>query len=68
MRDYRDRALAMLIRLKGDKRGQDLIEYALMAGFVTIAVAAFFPTTLAPMMRQVFSKIGEHMTKAANQG
>jgi Flp pilus assembly pilin Flp len=43
--------------LKKDLRGQDLIEYALMAGFVAVAAGAIFPTTLVPGVSAIFSKI-----------
>jgi pilus assembly protein Flp/PilA len=39
-----------------DKRGQDLIEYALMAGFVAVAAGA------------IFSEVASVMTGAASQG
>jgi len=31
------------MRIWRDSHGQDMVEYALMAGFITIAVAAVFP-------------------------
>lgn len=43
--------------LKNDRRGQDLVEYALMAGFVAVAAGAIFPTTIAPNISTIFSKI-----------
>lgn len=43
-----------LIRHEG---GQDLIEYALMAAFIAVAVAAIFPQTLGPNISTVFSKV-----------
>ena len=33
----------LVLRLRGDNRGQDLIEYALMAGFVAVAAGAIMP-------------------------
>jgi pilus assembly protein Flp/PilA len=48
-----------------DRRGQDLIEYALMAGFVAVAAGAAFPP-VATTISQVFSKVGSVLT-AANQ-
>lgn len=47
-----------------DKRGQDLIEYALLAGFVAVAAGAIFPTTLTPNISQIFSKIGSILNQA----
>ena len=42
-------------RLK-DTRGQDLIEYALMAGFVAVAAGAMMPN-VATSFSTIFSKI-----------
>ncbi len=39
-----------------DERGQDLIEYALMAGFVAVAAAAVAPN-LSSSISTVFSKV-----------
>ena len=33
-----------LLSIRDDVRGQDFIEYALMAGFVALAAGAVFPT------------------------
>jgi pilus assembly protein Flp/PilA len=51
-------------RLKQDVNGQDLIEYALMAGFVAVAAGALMPS-VAGSISTVFSKIGSVMTEAA---
>lgn len=48
----------LLLSLWRDERGQDLIEYGLMAAAVLVAVAAILPTTLMPTVSNVFSKIG----------
>jgi len=50
--------------LKNDVRGQDLVEYALMAGFVAVAAGAIFPTTLAPGISTIFSKINSTLSLA----
>ena len=50
--------------LKQDIKGQDLIEYALMAGFVAVAAGALMPTVSASIST-VFSKIGSVMADAA---
>jgi len=47
-----------------DKHGQDLIEYALMAGFVAVAAGALMPN-VASSISTVFSKISSVMTGAA---
>jgi Flp pilus assembly pilin Flp len=47
--------------------GQDLIEYALMAGFVAVAAGALMPG-IATSISQIFSKVASVMTEAASQG
>jgi len=44
-----------------DRQGQDLIEYALAAGFVAVAAMSFFPPAIAPAISTIFSKIVEVM-------
>ena len=51
---------------KGSK-GQDLIEYALMAGFVAVAAGAIMPG-VSENISQIFSKIASSMGNAASQG
>ena len=48
-----------------DQRGQDLIEYALMAGFVAVAAGAIMPG-VASSINVVFSKINSIMVDAAS--
>jgi len=50
-----------------DTSGQDLIEYALMAGFVAVAAGAIMPG-VASSISTVFSKISAAMAQAAGQG
>jgi len=54
-----------LIRAWRDRRGQDLIEYALMAGFVAVAAGAIMPG-VSSSISTVFSKVGSVMTQAAD--
>jgi Flp pilus assembly pilin Flp len=58
-----------LLKLKvmKDTRAQDLIEYALMAGFVAVAAGAIMPG-VATSISQIFSKVASVMTAAASQG
>ncbi|MEP7363018.1 MAG: hypothetical protein ABI972_07175 [Acidobacteriota bacterium] len=44
-----------------DRRGQDLIEYAMLAAFLTVAVGAVFPTDIAPNISKVMSKVTSMM-------
>ncbi|MEO8097175.1 MAG: hypothetical protein ABI811_05695 [Acidobacteriota bacterium] len=50
--------------LRRDVRGQDLVEYALMAAFVAVAAGAIFPTTIAPGISAIFSKINSTFARA----
>ena len=45
--------------------GQDLIEYALMAGFVAVAVGAIFPD-IAASANVIFSKVNSVMILAGS--
>ena len=47
-----------------DNKGQDLIEYALMAGFVALAASAIFPG-IGASINVVFSKVNSVMAGAA---
>jgi Flp pilus assembly pilin Flp len=49
-----------------DTRGQDLIEYALMAGFVAVAAGAIMPG-VAVSISTIFSEVASVMTGAASQ-
>jgi pilus assembly protein Flp/PilA len=55
----------LILRLKiwTDQRGQDLIEYALMAGFVAVAAGAIMPG-VATSISQIFSKVASVLSSA----
>jgi Flp pilus assembly pilin Flp len=57
-----------ICRLHNDLRGQDMVEYALMAGFVAVAGGAMFPTTIMPGVSAIFSKLNIYTASAASQG
>lgn len=54
------------LRIWKDNRGQDLIEYALMAGFVAVAAGAIMPN-VATSISTIFSKISGSLSSAAAQ-
>ena len=58
-------ALAVKAQIWKDRRGQDLIEYALMAGFVAVAAGAIMPG-VASSINIVFSKVNSLMIEAAS--
>jgi len=61
------RITRMLLKLKiwKDQQGQDLIEYALMAGFVAVAAGAVMPN-IATQINIIFSKVASILTSASN--
>jgi Flp pilus assembly pilin Flp len=52
------------LRIWADNHGQDLIEYALMAGFVAVSAGAIMPG-VATSISKIFSKVASTMTAAA---
>jgi pilus assembly protein Flp/PilA len=50
-----------------ETEGQDLIEYALMAGFVALAAAALMPNVTSSIST-IFSKINSLLNSAAGTG
>jgi Flp pilus assembly pilin Flp len=62
--DWEETMQALFMRILRDKKGQDLIEYALMAGFVAVAAGAIMPDVSASIST-IFSKIGSVMAAAA---
>ena len=56
--------VASLTRIWRDERAQDLIEYALMAGFVAVAAGAIMPS-VASSISTIFSEVASVMTSAA---
>jgi pilus assembly protein Flp/PilA len=53
------------LRIWRDNHGQDLIEYALMAGFVAIAAGSIMPG-VSSSISKIFSKVSSVMTAAAS--
>lgn len=53
-----------LVTLVRNRKGQDLIEYALMAGFVAVAAGAIMPG-VSTSISTIFSKVASAMTSAA---
>lgn len=60
-------AIIWKLRIMKDTRGQDLIEYALMAGFVAVAAGAIVPG-VAASIKTIFTKVNTTMVSAAAQG
>jgi Flp pilus assembly pilin Flp len=64
---YKFANLVVALRIWSDTRGQDMVEYALTAGFLVVAAAALSPS-LAAGVTSIFSSVGSVMTSAAAQG
>ena len=56
--------LAIRLQIWKDKKGQDLIEYALMAGFVAVAAGAIMPG-VASSISTIFTRVNSIMAAAA---
>ncbi len=57
----------MLTRLRlfiDDSEGQDLVEYALLAGFVAVAAGALLPA-ISTSISTIFSRMGSVLAAAA---
>jgi pilus assembly protein Flp/PilA len=59
--------LAFRFQLWRDTHGQDLIEYALMAGFVAVTAGALMPS-VASSISTIFSKVASVLKVASTQG
>jgi len=54
------------LRIMKDTRGQDLIEYALMVGFIAVAAGAVIPGVVHSI-RSIFEKISGVLVNSATQ-
>jgi Flp pilus assembly pilin Flp len=54
------------LRIMKDTRGQDLIEYALMVGFIAVAAGAVIPGVVTSI-RSIFQKISGVLVNSASQ-
>ena len=64
MNDY---LVRLAIRLRGlieEQKGQDLVEYALLAGFVAGAAGALLPA-ISSSISTIFSRMGSVLSTAA---
>ncbi|MCS7041720.1 MAG: hypothetical protein NZR01_02910 [Bryobacteraceae bacterium] len=49
------------------RSGQDLVEYALIVGFIAVACGALIPYTATESMRAIYSRIAEILTNSTSQ-
>lgn len=66
MNQFTIRIYNRLQRLAIETQAQDLIEYALMAGFVAVAAGAIMPN-VASSISTIFSQITSVMSTASSQ-
>ena len=51
------------LRIRVDTRGQDLVEYALLAGFIAVAAGVFIPN-VSNSMSTIYSKVASRLAEA----
>ncbi|MBI3666665.1 MAG: Flp family type IVb pilin [Acidobacteria bacterium] len=51
------------IRIWNEDKGQDFVEYALLGGFISVAVAATFPP-FAGSITNIFSRVASFLQRA----
>jgi pilus assembly protein Flp/PilA len=54
-----------LLRVIRDERGQDMVEYALLAGFIAVAAGAVLPP-ISESISTIFSRMGSVVAEAAS--
>ena len=59
-----DKLHNLFLKLARDGRGQDIVEYALLAGFLAVAAGAFLPP-ISENISTIFSKMASVVGKAA---
>ena len=62
----KDQVLQLLIKFVRERAGQDMIEYASMAGFAAVAAGAVMPS-VANTIASVFRQVSSVMILAASQ-
>ncbi|MBI1354484.1 MAG: Flp family type IVb pilin [Acidobacteria bacterium] len=55
----------LIVRLLNDEKGQDMVEYALLAGFIAVAAGAILPT-VSSNISVIFSKMSSVVADAAS--
>lgn len=65
MKQNLNRLLCRLRLLAEDVKGQDLVEYALLAGFVAVAAGALLPA-ISTSISTIFSRMGSVLSAASS--
>ena len=56
----------LIVRLVKDRKGQDMVEYALLAGFIAVAAGALLPG-ISDSISTIFSRMASVVSAAATQ-
>ncbi len=54
----------LIVRLINDRKGQDMVEYALLAGFIAVAAGALLPS-ISTSISTIFSRMASVVSAAA---
>ena len=54
----------LIARLLKDRKGQDMVEYALLAGFIAVAAGALLPS-ISTSISTIFSRMASVVSAAA---
>ena len=57
---------SFILTLTNDEKAQDMVEYALLAGFIAVAAGAVLPG-ISTSISQIFSKMASITTAAAHK-
>ena len=55
---------SLILKLARDERGQDMVEYALLAGFIAVAAGSILPG-ISGSISTIFSKMASLVANAA---
>ncbi len=64
MKEKFNRMICRIRMIVEDVEGQDMVEYALLAGFVAVAAGALLPS-ISASVSTIFSRMGSVLTAAA---
>ena len=56
---------ALILKIARDERAQDMVEYALLAGFIAVAAGAILPG-ISDNISIIFSRMGSVVAAAAS--
>ena len=63
---YLERFRRFTVAIAQNRKGQDLIEYAMLAAFMCVAAAAVMPTNIQSATSTIFSRLNASLINTAN--